>query len=120
MTLSNKIVATLVIAIFALIVGAQHESAQARTTTSVIKTSGAKSLCGKEWDGSGCAVCADNGCSVVDCKKNGKCTHTFTTYAKSRANGRPTRQVGHKPISTVTTFHNEPASSHERSSGHRR
>jgi hypothetical protein len=120
MTLSNKIVATLAIASFALIGGSQYESVLARTTTSVIKTSGAKSLCGKEWDGSGCAVCADNGCSVVDCKKNGKCTHTFTTYAKSRPKGGPTREVGHKPVSTVTTFHNDPAPSHERSSGHRR
>jgi hypothetical protein len=121
----KRLLGTIAIIGLAFIFGAQTE-ALARTGRSVVKESGAKSYCGKEWDGSGCAVCYDQGCGVVSCgqRKDGKCTIDHIDY-HSAIRKKPVSKPGSpgvttKPAPVATSNGNIVLSRTGGATGHRR
>jgi hypothetical protein len=124
---TQKRVLGLVVAIgLAFMFGAQTQTALARTGTTVVKQSGAKSFCGGEWNGAGCSVCYDTGCNVVTCgdRKDRKCTIDHVDYPKA-ARKKPVSRPGApgvttKPAPVATSGGNTVPSRIGGASGHHR
>lgn len=67
--------------------------AAGKATSHKLKLSGAKSLCGDQWDGSGCSVCYEQACHVVSCGNGGCRDNRFPKAAMPGTTSKPKQPI---------------------------
>lgn len=68
--------------------------AAGKASSHKLKLSGAKSLCGDQWDGSGCSVCYEQACHVVSCGNGGCRDNRFPKAAMRGPASKPKQPSG--------------------------